>query len=104
MPHNPSIPMQNRLARSEQMTEIEIIKRRIKLNRQALRLLDEEYRQKSAKRLLAIEKAWLHLLLVRLRGRLEQEQDSDLLDATVSHRLEAIKVLLNAIGRGSESV
>jgi|GEM_PF-2886061 hypothetical protein len=79
------------------MNESDKLARHIKLNRQALQLLNEEPQQKRARGVLTIERSQLRLLLIKVQGRLEQQQ-AEPFDSCISRQLDAIEVLLEATG------
>ena len=84
------------------MTEFEILRQHIKLNRQALQLIDEEYRKKRTNIIEVIKSSQLSLLLLDRQVRLEKHQNTEIFDLSISRQIEAIQVLLEEIGERVE--
>ena len=70
------------------------LKRHIKLNRQALLILDDEYQNKKAKHKKNIESAQEQLVLLRMQRRFESDAVNQF-DPVLSRKLDCIDYLLN---------
>ncbi len=75
------------------MTELQTLSRFIKLNRQALKLLDDEYQSKRSAIKKRIEEAENRAVLLRMLQRMEKQTIGDF-NAEVSRRIDCVRYLI----------
>ncbi len=82
------------------MTEFQTLSRFIKLNRQALKLLDADHRGKRAEILRRIEDAQNRAVLLRMAVRIESKMGNGF-DSELSRQLDCVNYLIESQETGS---